>query len=171
MGGSCCPPALQPGCQTRYFQSVTVDPPILVCGSVCTSLLVVLCTPWSDLGLVLCLVLRSCWIYLCLHVNSGVKDFFFLFSSTQNPVELLRTAGFGASPSHMTGMSWQKDLSSWEPLLCPCLSEQREGGHYRMSHRLDELFWQGLTLVYSDVSRHSWMKCNGLKFCDDLCLN
>ena len=40
-----------------------------------------------------------------------------------------------------------------------------------MSHRLDELFWQGLTLMYLDVSRRSRMKFNGLKFCDDLCLN
>lgn len=40
-----------------------------------------------------------------------------------------------------------------------------------MTHGLDELFWQGLTLMYSAVSRHSWMKRDGLKFCDDLCLN
>lgn len=42
------------------------------------------------------------------------------------PLGLLRPAGFNASPSLVAGMSWQ-DLSSWEPLLCLCLSEQREG--------------------------------------------
>lgn len=66
------------------------------------------------------------------------------------------------------GLSWQ-GWSSSEPLLRIC--ERGEGGHCRMTQSLDELFWQGLTLMYSGLPRHSWMKWNGLEFCDDLCLN
>lgn len=171
-GGKLLPSSAAAWLSDPIFWGVAVDPPMLVCGSVCTGLLVLLCTPWPDLCLVLCLVLCSCCIYLCLCVNSRVKDFFVVVVQLYTELYgIIKNCRFQCLPISYDRDELTEGLSNWEPLLCPCLSERREGGQYRMSHRLDELFWQGLTLMYSDVSRHSWMKCNGLKFCDDLCLN
>lgn len=47
MAGSCCPPALQPGCQTQGSSSVALDPPVLICE--CLHWLVLLCRPLSRL--------------------------------------------------------------------------------------------------------------------------
>lgn len=129
------------------FWVVTVDPPMLVCGSVCSSLFFLLCAPWSDL----CLLL----------LNLGLLMRLFRSEESHRITENCKYQCL------TTGMSWKKDFSGWEPLLCLCLSTGKEG--YRVTEWMN--CSGSLTRVYSDVSRQNWMKGNVLKFSDDLCLN
>lgn len=121
MAGSCCPPALQPGCQTQASSSVALDPPILVCG--CLHWLVVLRAPWADL----CLVLCSCWVYLHLRVNSGVKDFFWaaLHRTPWNYWDLQVSM-----PPHLMWQGWaDRRTCPAESFSCACawMSKGKEG--------------------------------------------
>lgn len=113
MAGGCCPPALQPGCQTQYFLRATAVPGR---GSVGTRLIFLLHAPRADPGL----VPRSCGIFVYLFRGEG----FCCSALHRTPLNSweLRVS---VPACLVTGMSWKEGFSGRELLLCLCL---REGG-------------------------------------------